>query len=401
MDTLWRRVRFSGPLRPHVTSFAEQLAAEGYSERTVDETVRAISHLSRWMLEQGLEAAELTPGQVEEFLRARRESGWRARSMRLFRPLLAHLQAVGVIQSVQSAPQRTPVDELCETYRHYLIRERGMVTTTVNAYTQTARNFLLGRLVKGVPELGTLTGQDVIRVVLDECRRRKPGSAARYQSELRRFLQFLEFEGRVSSQLSRAVPRAPRWRDAYLPRALKPDEEDRLLKACDRGTAAGRRDFAILKLLSRLGLRSREVANLTLDDINWRHGEITVRAKGRCEQLPLPADVGEALCEWLRDRTRQVEFREVFVTINAPITGISASGITTVVRRASRRADMAPIGAHRLRHTAATAMLRAGASLSEVGQVLRHQELQTTAIYAKVDHIHLRELARPWPGVVR
>ncbi len=279
MDTLWRRVRFSRPLRPHVTSFAEQLAAEGYSERTVDETVRAISHLSRWMLEQGLEAAELTPGQVEEFLRARRESGRRARSMRLFRPLLTHLQAVGVIQSVQSAPQRTPVDELCETYRHYLIRERGMVTTTVNAYTQTARNFLLGRLVKGVPELGTLTAQDVIRVVLDECRRRKPGSASRYQSELRRFLQFLEFEGRVSSQLSRAVPRAPRWRDAYLPRALKPDEEDRLLKACDRGTAAGRRDFAILKLLSRLGLRSREVANLTLDDINWRHGEITVRAK--------------------------------------------------------------------------------------------------------------------------
>jgi len=182
---------------------------------------------------------------------------------------------------------------------------------------------------------------------------------------------------------------------------MKPEEEAQLLGACVRDTAAGCRDFAVLKLLSRLGLRSREVANLTLEDIDWRHGEITVRAKGRCEQLPLPADVGESLYQWLRRRPGQAASRHVFLTVNAPVVGISSSGVRTIVRRASGRAGLVPVGAHRLRHTAATAMLRSGASLAEVGQVLRHQELQTTAIYAKVDHAHLRELARPWPGAPR
>ena len=320
--------------------------------------------------------------------------------MVLFAPLLAHLRTVGAIRT-GDAPPPTPIDALCDAYSRYLVRERGMVPSTVRAYTQTARNFLRHRLAGGVLDLDPLTGQDVIRIVLDECRRRKPGSANRYQSELRRLLQFLELEGRVSSKLSRAVPRGPRWRDAHLPRALQRDEAARLLAACKDNTAAGCRDFAVLKLLSRLGLRSREVANLTLEDIDWRHGEITVRAKGRCEQLPLPADVGEALYQWLLRRPRQAAARQVFLTVNAPVVGISSSGITTIVRRVSRRAGLDPVGAHRLRHTAATAMLRSGASLAEVGQVLRHQELQTTAIYAKVDHGHLRELARPWPGAAR
>jgi integrase/recombinase XerD len=397
---LWRRVRFVGPLLPYVAGFAAELAKLGYAERTVDETVRAISHLSKWMSGHRLEVGELTPAVVERFLRDRRRSGRRVRSMVLFGPLLVHLRTVGAIRA-GDAPPPTPVDELCDAYSRYLGRERGMVPSTVRAYTQTARNFLRPCLSGGVLDLNSLTGRDVIRVVLQECRRRKPGSANRYQSELRRLLQFLELEGRVSSQLSRAVPRGPRWRDAYLPRAMKPEEEAQLLGACERDAAAGCRDFAVLKLLSRLGLRSREVANLTLEDIDWRHGEITVRSKGRCEQLPLPADVGEALYQWLRRRPGQAASRHVFLTVNAPVVGISSSGVTTIVRRVSGRAGLDPVGAHRLRHTAATAMLRSGASLAEVGQVLRHQELQTTAIYAKVDHVHLRELARPWPGAAR
>jgi len=397
---LWRRVRFVGPLLPYVAGFAEGLAKLGYSERTVDETVRAISHLSAWMSGHALDVGELTPTLVERFLRDPRRSVRRVRSMVLFGPLLAYLRTAGAIRT-GDAPPPTPLDEFCDAYSRYLVRERGMVPSTVRAYTQTARNFLRCRLAGGALDLVSLTGQDIIRTVLEECRRRKPGSANRYQGELRRLLEFLELEGRVSSQLSRAVPKGPRWRDAYLPKALKPDEEARLLGACEHDTAAGCRDFAVLKLLFRLGLRSREVANLTLEDIDWRHGAITVRAKGRCEQLPLPADVGEALYQWLRWRPGQAASRQVFLTVIAPVVGISSSGITTIIRRVSGRAGLTPVGAHRLRHTAATAMLRSGASLAEVGQVLRHQELQTTAIYAKVDLAHLRELARPWPGAAR
>lgn len=397
---LWRRVRFVGPLLPYVAGFADGLAEFGYSARTVDETVRAISHLSGWMEGHALEVTELTPALVDRYLRDRRRSGRRARSMVLFAPLLTYLRRVGAIRPGE-APPPTPLDDLCKAYSRYLVRERGMVPSTVRAYTQAARNFLRRRLVGEALDLDTLTGGDVIRTVLEECGRRKPGSAKRYQGELRCLLQFLELEGRVSSQLSRAVPKGPHWRDANLPRALKPHEEARLLAVCEHDTAAGCRDFAVLKLLSRLGLRSCEVANLTLDDVDWRHGEIMVRAKGRCEQLPLPADVGEALYQWLRWRPSQAKSRQIFLTVNAPVVGIASSGITTIVRRVGARAGLESVGAHRLRHTAATAMLRSGASLAEVGQVLRHQELQTTAIYAKVDHAHLRELARPWPGATR
>jgi len=247
---LWRRVRLVGPLFPYVAGFADKLSKLGYSERTVDETVRAISHLSAWMSGRALEVGELTPALVEKFLQERRRSGRRARSLVVFGPLLAHLRTVGAIRTGDEAPP-TALDELCDAYSRHLIRERGMVPSTVRAYTKTARNFLRHRLVGGPLDLATLTAEDVIRVVLEECRRRKPGSARRYQGELRRLLQFLEVEGRVSNQLSRAVPRGPRWRDAHLPRALRPDEEARLLGACEHDTVAGCRDFAVLKLLSR------------------------------------------------------------------------------------------------------------------------------------------------------
>src|SRR5262249_43921176 len=204
------------------------------------------------------------------------------------------------------------------------------------------RNFLRHRLVGGSLDLATLTAEDVIGVVLEECRRRKPGSARRYQGEFRRLLQFLEVEGRVSNQLSRAVPRGPRWRDAHLRGAWRPGEGVRVRGAGEHDGGAGCRAFAVLKLLSRLGLRSGEVANLTLEDIDWRHGEITVRAKGRSEQLPLPADVGEALYQWLRRRPGQLESRQVFPTRNTPGRGDLVSGPTTNVRRVGERARSTP-----------------------------------------------------------
>ena len=400
MEGLWTRVATKGPLLPYVAGFAEDLARQGYADRTVDGTVRLISHLSHWLADRGRGAADLTPGLLEQFLQARREAGHHARSARAFAPLFAHLSGIGVVATLNPTTPTTPTEKLLDAYRRYLVWERGMAPTSVRAYTAMASTFLLNRSVDGAVSVDNLTPTEIIRELLAECRRRRPGSAMRWQSELRSLLRFLVVEGRISSRLAQAVPAVPRWRDASLPRALNPEDVARLLDACDRSTPAGSRDFAILTLLARLGLRRQEAVNLKLDDIDWRHGEITVQAKGRCEQLPLPSDVGEALSSYLRDRPR-VAFRNLFLTVLAPVVGIGASGMGSVVRRACRRAGLPPFGAHRLRHTAATELLRAGASLSEVGQVLRHQDQQTTAIYAKVDRANLRGLAQLWPGGAR
>ena len=397
MEGLWERVGVVGPLLPHVRGYAEDLTRRGYADRSVDEAVRRVSHLSRWLSEQGLLTADLTPQLIDDFRHARRQAGWRTRSMRAFVPLLTYLSGINVIQVPGPKVPATTDERLLDTYRKYLVQERGLVDSTVGKYARMAAEFLRKRSQDGAVDLTNLTPTDIVEEVLVECRRRRPGAAMRWVTELRSWLRFLEVDGRLPNRLTDAVPYVPRWRDAALPQALKPGEVARLLDACDRGGVAGRRDYAVITLLARLGLRAREVANLRLDDIDWRHGEITVQAKGRCEQLPLPSDVGEALHACLRDRPA-IASRHVFLTVLAPTLGMGASGIGCVVRRVSERAGMGPFGAHRLRHTAATEMLREGASLAEIGQVLRHQDVQTTAIYAKVDYEKLRVLTRLWPG---
>jgi integrase/recombinase XerD len=206
----------------------------------------------------------------------------------------------------------------------------------------------------------------------------------------------------VKQSLVAAVPSIARWHLAELPKSLEPAQVRSLLTACDRRTKSGRRDFAILTLLVRLGLRAGEVAALTFDDIDWRAGEMVIHGKGkRADRLPLPTDVGEAIAAYLRcGRRANAEVRSVFVRLNAPHHALSTSGVAHVVTSTARRAGLGHIHAHRLRHTAATQLLRAGASLPEVGQLLRHRLVMTTAIYAKVDREALRTIARPWPGGV-
>jgi site-specific recombinase XerD len=219
---------------------------------------------------------------------------------------------------------------------------------------------------------------------------------------LRSFLGFALLEGLIAAPLASAVPSAARWSGAALPRALAPGQVATLLASCDRRRPTGRRDYAILVLLVRLGLRAAEVAALRLEEIDWRAGEIVVRGRARTEEvLPLPSDVGAAIAAYLRrGRPRRPE-REVFLRVLAPLRGLNPDGVSEVVRAASERAGLGSFGSHRLRHTAGTEMLRAGASLSEVAQVLRHRSIATTAIYAKVDHLALRALAMPWPGDLR
>jgi site-specific recombinase XerD len=244
-----------------------------------------------------------------------------------------------------------------------------------------------------------MTAADVSGFMTRQAARLSPRGLERAATSLRSFFGFALAEGLIDRPLASAVPSAARWSGAGLPRSLTPRQVNALLASCDRRTPTGRRDYAILVLLVRLGLRAAEVAALRLDDIDWRAGEIVVRGKGRTEErLPLPADVGAAVAAYLRrGRPRRAE-REVFLRASAPLRGLAPEGVSEVVRAASERAGLGSFGAHRLRHTAGTQMLQAGASLSEVAQVLRHRRVATTAIYAKVDHRALRALAMPWPG---
>jgi integrase len=262
-----------------------------------------------------------------------------------------------------------------------------------------ARLFLATRAE--LPDLGldALNGNDILAFVLEKCRHRSVGSARYVVAGLRSFLRFCHLAGLTPRPLADSVPGVASWRLANLPRTLDAREVARLLASCDRRSTFGRRDFAVLTLLVRLGLRAGEVASLRLDDIDWRMGELVVSGKGpKRERLPLPRDVGAAIAAWLERGRPRCDAREVFTRVRAPHCGLSSVGISAIVASACKRAGLERVYAHRLRHTAATEMLRAGAGLEEIGQVLRHESLLTTAIYAKVDRIALRALARPWPG---
>ena len=314
--------------------------------------------------------------------------------------LLEVLRDLGVAVAPTAVPPVSWDEVLIDRYVQHLSEERGLVADTVNGYVLAARSLLA--VIGSVEGLAGLNAATVSRFVQDRCRGLSVRSAERLVGGLRSFLRFLLVDGVIVVALSDAVPSVARWTQAGLPRGLSNNEIEALFAACDRDTAVGRRDYAIIVLLSRLGLRAAEAAGLRLDDVNWRAGEIIVRGKGNTEErLPLPADVGAALADYLeRGRPRRPE-REVFLRCMAPIRGLAAEGVSEVVRAASERAGLGSFGAHRLRHTAATSMLNAGASLTDVAQVLRHRNVATTAIYAKVDHRRLRELCLPWPRVTR
>jgi site-specific recombinase XerD len=359
-----------------------------------------MAHLSRWLDEERLDPGALTAPRVEEFFVVRRASGYSMyRSPAALTPLLDYLGSVGVVVPCVMA-EPTPVDVLIERFENYLTGERGLALSTVRGYVRAIRPLLAGLTRGDRLNVGQLTAGDVTGFMLEVAREQRPGKAQTTATALRSLLGFLHVKGLVASSLVGAVPSVASWRLAPLPRGLEPDEVNRLLAACDRRTTAGRRDFAILLLLVRLGLRAGEVAGLGLDDINWRVGEIVVFGKGdRLERLPLPNDAGRAVVGYLkRGRSATAQGRTVFVRLKAPHRQLTSEAVSKVVFSAGRRAGLATVRAHRLRHTVATQTLAAGGSLVEIGQLLRHRKVLTTAIYAKVDRAALKGLARPWPG---
>jgi site-specific recombinase XerD len=364
-----------------------------------------MAHLSRWLADEGLDVHRLSDTEAERYLRARCAAGLVNHcGSRAMRPILAYLRDLGVVPTPSVTLPEGPVEVMLERYRHYLMVDRGLATATARGYIYAVRSFLCGRILPDGHALNLehLRTVDITAFIVACCANGSRGTAKQTVTALRSLLRFLHVEGMVKRSLVAAVPSIARWHLARLPKSLEPAQVRSLLASCDRRTQSGRRDFAILTLLVRLGLRAGEVAALTFDDIDWRAGEMVIHGKGkRADRLPLPTDVGEAIAAYLRrGRRANAEVRSVFVRVNAPHHALSTSGVAHVVTSTARRAGLGHIHAHRLRHTAATQLLRAGASLPEIGQVLRHRRVLTTAIYAKVDREALRSIARSWPGGV-
>ena len=393
-------VRVSGPLVPFRDGFVEELVGRrGYTPLSAAEQVRLMANVSRWMATVGLDVGGLSESQGEVFLAERRAAGYTGYlSLRALGPLLGFLRSVGATPERVVVGPVGPVEELLDAYRRCLVEERALAAPTVKQYVRLARLFL-GSV--GV-DVGALTAADVHRFVGRECPARKVAAAKALVSDTRSFLRFLFAAGWTTVDLSSAAPTVAGRRGTVLPKALAPDVVAALLASCDRNTVGGRRDFAVLVLLSRMGLRAGEAAGLCLGNIDWDAGEVTVTGKGsRVDRLPLPVDVGEAIVDYLTHGRRPTTDRHVFLALLAPHGPMTPDAVKGAVRLACRRAGIERIGAHRLRHSAATDMLGAGAALTEVAQVLRHRSVSTTAIYAKCNTEALRPLAMVWPGALR
>ncbi|MGO9873917.1 MAG: tyrosine-type recombinase/integrase [Acidimicrobiia bacterium] len=389
-----------GPLEPFACGFRTELARQGYTLNSASNQLQLMAHASRWLASRGLGVGDLTSGRVEEFLTTRRAEGYTLwLSTKAMAPVLAYLRDVGVVPTPGPVGPATPADELVGRYRVYLVQERGLAAATVTSYLHVAGLFFLTRSPEGELDLDQLSAGEVTDFVLAECATRTVGSAQYIVCGLRSLLRFLFVSGYVATQLDAAVPKVTGWRLVGLPQSFGHREVTALLASCDRRSTFGRRDFAVLTLLVRLGLRVGEVAALELDDIDWRVGELTIRGKGRRqERMPLPVDVGEAVVGWLRRGRPDCDCVNVITRVRAPHCGLTSRGVSAIVHAACIRAGLPKLNAHRLRHSAATEMLHAGAGLIEVGQVLRHASMLTTSIYAKVDRDRLSTLALPWPG---
>ena len=389
-------VRVVGPLEPCAGAFMRLLAARGYAPLTRVPHLQVMTHLSKWMTAHQLAVAELTAARVDEYLGQRRGDGYAVFCTRTsLAPLLEVLAAAGA-PLTEPDPPVSAAETLLGCYAQFLLSERGLTGSTTSAYVLRARRFLDWH--GHGADLRAVDTAVVTSAVLAEAETVSAGSAQFFVVALRSFLRYCHLTDVIDTDLSSASLPVTGRRRSTLPQGISTADARSLLKACDRRTAAGRRDYAVILLLVRLGLRAREVAALQLEDIDWRDGAITIHGKaGRLDQLPLPAEVGEAIAAYLRHARPEVALREVFVRSIAPRAGLSREAIGCLVRRASIRAGLRPLGPHRLRHGLACDMVRAGVPLGQIGQVLRHADATSTSIYARVDVEQLRTVARPWP----
>ena len=398
------QVRWSGPLEPFAAGFDAELARLGYTPAGTRRKLEAVAHLSCWLAGRGMTADDIGTETVGAFVAARRAAGHASQlTGRSLAWMLDYLRGLGAVQPAAPEPAADEGQLLLERFGAFLTGERGLAAKTRGAHLDSARRFLAaaGRAGENGPPLSALTASDVTAFLAGMARVQAPGTTQNIASMLRTFLTWLYSEGLIAAPLAGTVPGAYRRRRIRMPALVTGAEAAALLAACDRATAQGLRDYAIVLILTRMGLRAREVAALTLEDLDWRQGIVAVSGKGgRRDQLPLPCDVAEAVIAYLRDgRPAAMLDRRLFARSVAPHRGLTGYAVGHAVARAARRAGLDRVQPHQLRYLAATAMQAAGAPLAEIGQVLRHDDERTTSLYAKVDVAALRPLAPPWPPV--
>ena len=397
--------RPTGPLYAYIPGFAASLDSQGYCRASIAYRLCLLQALDQWMRQHRIAIEEFSEERIHQFLRDRRKRDSKRRGDNAtLRSLLKHLREATVVGPPVSQDQTSPLDQLQASFAQYLREQRGLRPTTLEQYLFHTRRFLSERFGKGALSLGALKAQDISRCILRQARTISPHAARCMAKALRSLLRFLQQRGDIATNLAASVPSVANWSLAGLPKYLSPRQVELVLRKCDQDDPTAQRDRTILLLLARLGLRAAEIVHMTLDDIDWEAGELTIRGKGgHRDKLPLPKDVGQSLAKYLKQLRPACASRRVFIRSAAPHEGLADSAaVDIVVQRALRRAGInAPTrGAHLFRHTLATQMLRNGASMSEIAKILRHQSEKTTAIYAKVDLAALRFIAQPWPGGV-
>jgi site-specific recombinase XerD len=392
------------PLLVQVPPFADSLMESGYAATTIQAKLTLIGDFGQWLRRRGLAVKDLDERRIETFITDSRRNGLLRRGDRTtLRQLLDHLREHHVVQRVTPTCDVSPLAAILDRYEKHLRSERGLTTATIINYLPFARKFLSDRFGEGPFLLKVVRPCDISDFILRHARTMSCRRAQLMTTAFRSFFRFLFQRGELQVDLAPSIPTVADWRLSTLPRYITAEEVIRVLGSCDRHTATGRRDYALLLILARLGLRAGEIVAMQLDDIDWRSGEILVRGKGLLyDRMPLPVDVGQALAVYLRNDRPSSKTRRVFVCRKAPQRGFSGpSTVSTIVRRALDRAGLHPRfkGAHLLRHSLATSMIRSGASMSEIGEILRHRSPSTTEIYAKLDFEGLRSLAQPWPNL--
>jgi integrase/recombinase XerD len=396
-------IQITGPLAPFAEEYRVKLRERGYRPRSIIDELRHMARLSRWLEERHLGAADLSDKRFEEFFGElpRRRDGGRVCSRRALAQVLEVLEEHGLERLEGDEAPASASEVLLASFERFLLQERAVSLSTTPIYLERARRFLAWCAPSG--DVAGLRAGDVTDAVLRESTRVSQNATKLFVTALRSLLRFCFIEGLTPNDLSAAALSVARRRGSSLPKGIDQRVADALVRSCDRRKSKGRRDYAILLILLRLGLRAGEVAGLRLDDIDWRAGEIVVRGKGGYEdRLPLPSDVGEAIVAYLRrGRPKATEHREVFLGAVAPMGPFTTNGISGVVRGACLRAGVPVIGPHRLRHTLACQMANGGVPLPEIAEVLRHHSISSTAEYARVDVEGLRTVAQPWPGGAR
>ena len=396
-----------GPLKAHIAPFAQWASDQGYALSYVHRKVLIAACFSRWLGQKRVKSRDVSSEHAAQYLRCRaRHVCPHQGDAAALRHLIDFLRRRGVIPDPKIEPrQLTPVERCVQTYEQFLREERGLASATITNYVPFIRGFLQYRFGKGRVVLSRLSADDVVKFVQCQASRLHLKRAKLMTTALRSFVRYARYRGDITLDLAAAVPTVANWSMTTIPRAIAADQIRRLLTRIDRRTGTGLRDYAILLLLARLGLRAHEIAFLELDDIDWESGRLLVNGKGgQRTELPLPTDVGEAIVEYLQRGRPRSTCRRVFLRCKAPISGfVTATAIGSIVQHAIERTGIeAPMkGTHQFRHALATEMLRHGTSLPEIGELLGHRSPETTKIYAKVDLCALRTLALPWPGGVR